>query len=144
LRDCSLYSLTVQNDQTMEPHMCRKLINEVFQRLSSYISLLNSKIELTGGSGLLNCLNRKWTKIGDELKIWVHHARAIESCILQIGQLSRGHPKFLRKDVQDYVLLCKEVRHIGYHVNSQDAEWNFDPINPSFLADMIKGVPKFY
>lgn len=142
LRDCEIYSFEVQDAEKLQGRLCRDPVLRLLARMRLYISLLESKIACDGGSALLNCLNRHWDKIADELKIWIHHARAIESCILQIGQLSRSGPKFLNKEVQSYVSLCREVRHVGHHENSNDDEWNFDPINPSFLADMMRGVPK--
>lgn len=142
LRDCSLYSLAVQDDISIPGHVCRSAITKLLERANAYLTLLGTKVAFDGSSALLNCLNRDWYNIADDLKIWVHHARAIESCILQVGQLSRAGPKFLRKDIQEYVSLCREVRHVGHHQNLEDGDWNFDPVNPSFLADMIKGMPK--
>lgn len=142
LRDCFLYSLPIQDDSSLPGHICRSAITKLLTRANAYVTLLGTKVAFDGSSALLNCLNRDWHNIADDLKIWVHHARAIESCILQVGQLSRVGSKFLRKDVQDYVSLCREVRHIGHHQNLEDRDWNFDPINPSFLADMMKGIPK--
>ena len=142
LRDCELYTTKVQDDSTIEGHVCRSHITKLLFKLKTYSAQIAAKIDCNASSHLLNSLNRNWNKIGDDLKIWIHHARAIEFCILHIGQLSRSNPKFLNKEVQNYVMLCKEVRHIGYHQNGTDENWNFDPINPSFLADMMRGVPK--
>jgi hypothetical protein len=108
LRDCPLYLMTVQDDSSLPGYICRNAIIKLLGRANAYVALLGTKVAHDGGSELINCLNRDWEHITAELKIWIHHARAIESCILQIGQLSRTGPKFLRKDVHDYVLLCKE------------------------------------
>jgi len=124
---------------------CRNSIKDKLMRIKKYISLMESKESLDKGSMLLNSLSKDWDIITPTLKIWIHHARAIESCILQIGELSKGTTKFLNPKVQNYVKLCREVRHIAYHINvkneSSDGEdeWNFDPIASDFLADLIKG-----
>lgn len=142
LRDCSLYSLPVQDDNSLPGHVCRSAIMKLLERANAYLTLIGTKVAFDGSSALLNCLHKDWYDIAEDLKIWVHHARAIESCILQIGQLSRAGTKFLRKDIQDYISLCREVRHVGHHQNLEDEDWNFDPVNPSFLANMMKGIPK--
>ena len=118
---------------------CRLMILKLLDRVKVYVKVVESKQDLSKNSTILTSLNADWERLSPELKIWIHHARAIESALLQIGELSRNAGKFLNPTVMKYVSLCREIRHIGYHENSKDEEWNFDPISPEFLADLIKG-----
>lgn len=132
-------------DRAVDGTFCRLAIKDKLVTMQSYVLLIQSKQTLDKNSELLKVLNADWENLSTELKIWIHHARAIESCILQIGELSRASNKFLSPNIQKYLLLCREVRHIGYHVNvcnegNRPDEWNFDPIVPDFLADLIEGI----
>lgn len=118
----------------------RELIKIKLIILAKYVALIESKESLREGSAILNSMNYDWEAISPALRVWIHPARAIESCILQIGEWSKNASKFLNPKIQKYVDLTREVRHVGYHVNTTiEDEWNFDPIAPDFLASMIKG-----
>lgn len=141
-----LYKMKVRVfDPIVDGSFCRNGIMDRLKRMKNYDALVRSKQSLDKNSEILKSLNCDWESLSIDLKIWIHHARAIESCILQIGELSKGSNKFLSKTIQDYILLCREVRHVGYHVNvvldndGDNDEWNFDPIAPNFLADIIEG-----
>lgn len=122
---------------------CRENIFACLRRIAMYTNMLESKQDLGQSSQLLNVLSMDWDLITPALQIWVHPARALESCILQVGEFSRGANKFMSQAVRNYVSLCREVRSVGYHDNNSDEEWNYDPLSPSFLASMIEGARKF-
>jgi hypothetical protein len=135
-------------DKMVDGTFCRLAILNALKRMKAYLDLVQSKQTLDKNSELLKVLNGDWETLSGDLRIWIHHGRGMESCILQVGELSRGANKFLSPTIQKYVMLCREVRHIGYHVNVNSEgldsdEWNFDPIAPDFLADMIEGAKAF-
>lgn len=148
LRSSRLFKLEVRHlDNVSDGSWCREGILQRLHRIKSYVEMIQSKQTIDKHSEILRALNGNWDKLSEELKIWIHHARAIESCILQIGELSRGANKFLSPAVQKFVVLCREVRHIGYHVNvvsdkeaDNPDDWNYDPVSVEFLADLIEGA----
>jgi len=131
LSECDLYKIEIINFGPDDATKCHDMILDRLARIKTYLKLLTSKQDI---HIMINSLNLRWSDLSNELKIWIHHAKAIESCLLQIGELARTQPYFVNPNVQNYVKLCREMRHIGYH-------WEFDPISPDFLADLIQGLP---
>lgn len=118
----------------VQPCEARTMTMTLLTKLRTYVKLLASKQDLDKNSRLLLSMHNDWNNMSPELKIWVHHARGIESALLQIGQLARIPNKFLSSKVTEFVSVCREMRNVGYH-------WVFDPITPELLADLIKGIP---
>lgn len=128
-----------QLDAHHDARYCREAIFNRVSRMGAYIKLLESKQLIQKDCELFRALAIDWNQLVPELKIWVHPARAIESCILQIGELAKGVDRFISPKLQKYVLLCREIRHVGYHENNSNQEWNYDPLSPELLSCMIEG-----
>lgn len=143
LKSSSFHSMKVlQLNSRVDSSRCRDKIIELLSRLKTYVKILDSKQQdLSQYSALLTSLDQNWESIAPALRIWVYPARAIESCLVQIGELSSGVDSFDDRELSRYVQLCRQVRHISYHDNNSDEDWNFDPLSPEFIASMIQGCP---
>jgi hypothetical protein len=112
-------------------HPCdnpRILALKALVRMQAYIHACEDKADY------VSLASAKWNGIEPHLRIWVHHARAIESCILQIGEHAR-HCTFGNSTMQAWAQLCTQVRHVACH------EQEYSPAHPEFIASMVKGMP---
>lgn len=133
-------NLTPENDEAES----KTRIFDCLRRLLRYAKHLEDKEVLRPDQQFLKTVSGHYEEIPPPLLIWVHHARAIESCILQIGELSRGIKHISHKGLRDYIGLCRVLRPIGYHETvSENGQWNFDPLTPDVIASMIQGAKEF-